>query len=325
MPAWRILVASLGALAASACHRHSPATATSAPPPSTPPAAVAPPPASGLAALVVSSRTGTDALGPDGQPLRHLSRTPAAAPRWLPGHQSLLFLGTSRAGIRDVRRVSLAGGDETIVAYLGPMRVCKGTAREPSLAPQSPDDFLVDAKRNVACLQLLDRNANMADVNVSLQIDLTSGAVARRAVMTSGCELVDGLASGDAFHCDDPVPPPIDDWSNLSRPDEWDLRAASPSRRWALLQGNENDGDAVHFDALLYDTQSHAIFPLVAGAWPPPLDAARRAHLDQLHGHTRDIVGESDVRWLGDDLLVVDQLLVQPGQRVVRVAGDVIR
>jgi hypothetical protein len=320
--AW--VVAGLCALAGAGCRRHASEPLRRLPPPTETSAAEPPLPA-GVAGLVVAGRTGVRVLGPDGHLQRRLSSTPASDPRWLPGRQALVFLGDANGATRDVRRVSLAGGDETVLARLAPLSPCKAGGRDHRLGTQGPDDFVVDAKRNVACLQLLDRNQNMADVDVSLQIDLGTGALRRHVVLAPDCELAAGLTAGDAFTCDDGVAPPVDEFPGLQRPDEWDIRAVSPSRRWVVLQGNEVDTDYVHFDALLLDAQSHLLYPIKPGPWPPALDRARLAHLDELHRRTAGIVGESDVRWLPGDLLIVDTLLVLPGLRVIDLGGEVIR
>ena len=109
------------------------------------------------------------------------------------------------------------------------------------------------------------------------------------------------------------------------KPDGWDVRAVAPSGRWVLLTGNEQSEDYIHFDALLLDTGKHELFPLRAGRWPRPLSAAQRGELERIGDKTTGIVGESDVRFLEGDILVMDELVVVPEQRIFKIGGDVAR
>jgi hypothetical protein len=295
------------------------ATAVTAPPPAPPPA----PP------FIVAGPKGVAEVGPDGKTTRRLTAQPALQPRWLPGRKQLVFLTPSAeypaatGAIGELRRVSAAGGDAKLVAKLPPPILCSGAEEPTLLSPQSDEDFTIEANGAHACLQLMDRNENMMEQHVSLRIDLHSGAIERR-VVSGSCEGVE-VVKGDAFDCGPAFDqqPPVE--VHVDKPDDWDVHAVSRTGRWVVLIGNEEGADYIHFDALLMDVAAKQWFPIKAGKWPKPLASTAPAALARVHRKTTGVVGESDVRFLDGDLLVVDNLVVVPGQGTFRIDGDVAR
>ena len=89
----------------------------------------------------------------------------------------------------------------------------------------------------------------------------------------------------------------------------------SPARRWALLGAREKRGEFGSRELYLWDGK--AIFPLRVGAWPQPVTEPGPGTLGEVMG--------TELRWLPNDLLLVDNVLVVPGQRVVELPGDVAR
>jgi hypothetical protein len=333
-----VFVIVLGAVT-SGCKRHAVPAADPAPAAAPAPTTTSAPPPAPPPTLIVGGPRGLQELGADGKLLRRISRHAALRPRWLPGHHELLFLSPSGAAevgaapVTVLRRVAVADGAEKVVAKLGKMTVCKPSdeagegdadANASPLAPQSDDDFTVDKSGAFACLQLMDRNINMMDYHVSVHIDLSTGKIERR-VVHGDCTLADGLDKGEAFSCDAAEPPEVPVPPHLSKPADWDVRTSARSGRWVVLEGNEETGDYIHHDALLLDVGKKQLYPLRKGKWPQPLSPAELEHLDQIRDQTAGTVGESDVRFVDGDLLIVDRLVVVPGVRAFAVDGDVVR
>jgi hypothetical protein len=106
----------------------------------------------------------------------------------------------------------------------------------------------------------------------------------------------------------------------------------SPSGRWLVLGGDIEEGDYIHRRIVLFDRESGDVFPIRTkpGAWPSPLaGSGARPPFAIALPETASVVGESDVRWLGEDetseLLVVDELLVRPRGASFSVDGNVAR
>jgi hypothetical protein len=97
----------------------------------------------------------------------------------------------------------------------------------------------------------------------------------------------------------------------------------SPSGRWSILAQPSGEGDYIHRALFLLDRQEQRLYALISGAFPKPLTPAQMKQLGDLHRATVDAVGESAVRWLDADVVLVDGLLVVPERGGVRLDGDV--
>src|SRR5262249_21146500 len=111
--------------------------------------------------------------------------------------------------------------------------------------------------------------------------------------------------------------------------DSWteELASPDPSGRWQLFSGNSDEGgDYVTRQLLLFDRKTGHLFPVVKGAWPKPISAQKLRSLDS-EGMSKlgalDVAGESDVRWLGPEMLLIDTTLICVGQPSVELHGDV--
>jgi hypothetical protein len=230
----------------------------------------------------------------------------------------------------EIRRLSLETGDERKVAVLP--RTFKTCGQKPDFPPhhafpaarldiQEDGDFVLDAGGRAACLTLMDRNANMVNVSIELRVDLSSGAVLHRVNIGGDCAK---------------VPPtwpacPVQQWSppeappaGLGLPANVQEESVAPGGRWSVLAQPALEGDYIHRSLFLLDRKRKLVFPIAAGPFPGPLAPAALGLGDGGPG-TVDAVGESTVRWLDGDALLVDELLVVPGQQGVRLEGDVAR
>ncbi|NVB40231.1 hypothetical protein G6O69_20480 [Pseudenhygromyxa sp. WMMC2535] len=265
------------------------------------------------------------------------------------------------------RRVALPVGFDASCAAISTMPtgddVEDGEVVEDWVEPVSVQErggFALDATGTYACLELLDRNINMADVGLKVAVELGSGGVQTRIEldMEETCE-----GKGDALPgaCEKvelgapwiegtPAPAPASSGAQtwdfaLDDDDHWlleggervrrlcdeedsscaVLESASPSGRWLLLTGRESEGDYIHLDLLLLDLSSGQLWELREGKRGRKRFV--KVSVAEALGESAEIVvsmvGESDVAWLPRDRLWIDGLLVIPDEKkVVWIGGS---
>ena len=89
----------------------------------------------------------------------------------------------------------------------------------------------------------------------------------------------------------------------------------------------------MHSNLVLFDREQGEIYPIQEGrTWPAPLRASGKQKLPRIKTPIEDtasVVGETDVRWLGDsaddELLIVGDWVVKPGAFVFAVDGSIAR
>lgn len=286
---------------------------------------------------------------------------PAFHPRWL-DEGSVLVLRPNDADDlakgASLERIVVADGTRSRVAELSAFACQKvrGGAELFPLAIQSPWDFAVDATGRLVCMTLMDRNLNMKDIKVDVRIDLESGKVSRFIEVGQSCKPSRGVeighprtpswqacgrkerpASGRAFRFafDEGMIVELVPGSRPSprvRLSDYTAEDESPSGRWRVLGGDIEEGDYIHRRIVLLDREAGEVFPIpeAPGAWPRPLEGsgAQPPFVIALP-KTASVVGETDLRWLGEDdaseLLVVDRLVVRPGGATFAVDGEVAR
>ena len=107
----------------------------------------------------------------------------------------------------------------------------------------------------------------------------------------------------------------------------------SPSGRWLVLSGDQEDGDYIHRGLVLFDRESGEVYPLVLRrSWPSPLRPVGKHNPPRIKtpiAKAAPAVGETDVRWLGtssdSEYLIVDDLVVKPGAFSFSVKGEITR
>jgi hypothetical protein len=109
----------------------------------------------------------------------------------------------------------------------------------------------------------------------------------------------------------------------------------SPSGRWLVLAGDQEDGDYIHRNVVLLDRTTGEVFPIPGeptARWPAPLAASGKRSPPRIRtpvAATSSIVGETDLRWLGrspaSEILIVGELVVRPGVGAFSVKGDIAR
>jgi hypothetical protein len=280
--------------------------------------------------LVVADEHGVREVGYDGTVVRTLTKTPAQRPRFVPGGKDIVFYTRPQG---ELRRISLETGGEHSVAVLP--RTFKTCDRMPSYPPghvfllgdldvQGDEDFAVDAAGTRACMTLMDRNANMLNVRIELEIDLSSGVVRHRVQIGGDCTKAKAAWRGCEGAREPPpraAPFPL---ASLGEGPELTEEAVAPGARWSVLSVPGDVADYVYRSLFLLDRERKRIFPIVAGPFPAPLAPGEASRNKDGRG-TVYAVGETPVRWLGGDALLVGGLLVLPGQRGVDVGGEVAR
>lgn len=280
--------------------------------------------------LIVGGEQGLREVGYDGTVVRVLSKTPASRPRALPGGKELLFYARA-AG--ELHLVSRETGKERLVAALPrSFKTCGHLPDYPAghafavaaLDVQEDADFVLESGGRAACMRLQDRNANMVNVQIALRVDLGSGAVLHRVEIGGDC----AKAPPTWEACPPPpyVPPagPPFPLASLGLGPPVTEESVAPGGRWSVLAVPAPSGDYIHRWLFLLDRQGKRVFPLAAGPFPSPLAPAALTASDG-GPSTVDAVGESAVRWLDGDALLVDDLLVVPGKQAVKLPGDVAR
>lgn len=304
--------------AAAACGSRAPAQQ---PPPSN----TASPARAGIP-LIAANRAGVFEVTRDGRDVRQLSKTSAQQPRWVVPGRRLVFLTEDAA---ELRSLDLETAKEKTVARVRTRLDCPSgsvPAGTPdpgvSLRLHDDDDFVVGQGR--ACLRLMDRNANMADFILDVRVDLATGR-AEEFIPTArdNCK----VARREAPPCERPlrrgtdkVPP-----SEHAGPPDFFANEVSPSGRWVLLHGNNEQGDYIYHQVVLYEIATRRTFPIFvrdAGdrPWPAPVPADQLTVPDALGD---SVIAETPIYWLPgpDDRLVVDGYLIVPGVRIAFV-GD---
>jgi len=315
-------------------------------------AAAAKPP---TASLIVAGKGGVLEVGLDGHVIRSLSTKAASRARLLPDRR-VLFLSDTGG---QLWTVSLDGGQERRVAKLSQRYTLCDDAADyqkgyrfsvDDLAVQEDSDFVIDKSAKAACLSLKDRNTNMLNVDVNIHVDLASGRV-RHTLAWPKCNGAAAIPRCDEADTPDPTPAtssyPYDlgdgDPDGNNRPlvrreadgkqtvvstigsGDFTAVALSPSTRWLARAGNESEGDYIHRDLFLLDRKTGQIWP-VRDKKLRPLTARQVKQIGKAKIETADIVGETALWWLpGQDVLVVDFLLVTPGVAPVKLPGLVAR
>lgn len=318
--------------------------------------------------LVVGSARGLEVWSADGKRRRLISQGPALRPRWLDSSSVLVVSpaeGDHLAAGGELQRIALTDGQRTPSATLPPFRCAPRPNLDEWLSHlaldlQDDGDFAIDAARSLVCLRLQDRNSNMASVVLDVRVDLRTHAVERWLVVgEEDCSPPPGVHHGAApSECQGPraegasmpvlqhAPPAFDLTQEgeirriTPRGSEVVLRipgyapeAVSPSGRWLALYGDLEEHDYIYRRLVLLDRSDGRVYPVVhpVGPWPAALEPqgeSQRALATPIRD-TAQVVGESDVHWLGaseaSELLVVDGSVTKPGTGTWSLDGQLAR
>jgi len=208
----------------------------------------------------------------------------------------------------------------------------------------------------------MDRNNNMANVAIDVLVDLNNGKVSRWLTLgEEDCLPPTGVkvaGASDRMDCpfseeatpEPPTPPEfpftfsekgvlkmgsdVAGTPILEIPGyQPDSSGPSPSGRWLVLSGDQEDGDYIHRALVLLNRENGEVFPIVLRrSWPSPLRPVGKRNPPRIKtpiAKTSPVVGETDVRWLGtskdSECLIVDDLVVKPGAFSFSVGGEIAR
>lgn len=328
-----------------------PPPAPTSPPPSTPPAPAtcAPklPPDAALAdrldaardacggVLLLASERGLDAVAPDLTPIATIFKNSRTRHVQVHRDGAVRQLYWFAADKPELVQLDLRSGLSRVVVRLPGLSHACFTSAAPGEKPppadpvdhiQSAEDLELDVPRDLLCLDVGDRNANMASMLVNYRADLKTGKVDQRTTF------VGEDCKAGAPPVRDPACTPASRTRPATRPlAEIDQTIQpSPSGRWAFYLDDtfQDSGDYIYTAAFLYDTTTktaHAITP----AGLVQVDLAAR---DAAVGPPKDtcmLPGEASPRWLpARDVLLLDGcgespwLLVEPPGRVRPIQAD---
>jgi hypothetical protein len=319
--------------------------------------------------LIVGSARGLDAYGPDGVHRRTISPGAALHPRWFDADSVIVLAPrdpqTLGAGAR-LQRISLVDGRRRELAVLPPF-ACAPRSSEPSESPfasfpyqldlQDGRDFELSLSSGLVCLQLLDRNVNMASVMLDVRFDLRTGGVERwltvgEDVCTPPRDVRPGSAPNECSEAPTPAASaapagaypydmpnadgrviqtsPQGEDTALQLGSDYSPVLYSPSGRWLVLGGDTEEGDYLYRRLSLLDRENGRVYPIVrSAAWPEPVEPTQGSP-PTLPPIERAILEphETDVRWLGPpdaELLVVGNAIVRPGVGSFAIDGSIAR
>ena len=231
------------------------------------------------------------------------------------------------------------------------------------VAIQEDWGFLVDTETKSACVRLADGSPHMM-IEATVRVDLSSGAT----TSVLSYDELEHCTVVEAAHCSGRLSPKKDPHADAAKLGEWawqwdeeqallyptgapkdpraqricavtdpsghdgenacaSLEGRSGSGRFLLLSGPTSEGDYVHRELFLVDLRSAAILGILGEAHTLEVVPVDRVTTEG--SGSIDVVGESDVRWIGDgtlDRLWIDGLLIDPvSRRVTMLDGQLAR
>ncbi|MGK0360140.1 MAG: hypothetical protein ACI9U2_002452 [Bradymonadia bacterium] len=304
--------------------------------------------------LLVTRPDGLHVIDLQGKVRRTLLSGPVVWAHRLPGAQLAVDRGPKGLFVLPLDGKPRALAKLPVVSGCG--FTVKTTAGEPQLRVQSVHDVTHSVDGRWLCLSVMDRNANMADVQADFDVELATGKVAARLAMAPNCpnlKITPSRCRQEARP--KPASKPASNPATKAWPFSWNAKravfagepgaaldlcagapadqcdtsmsvAVSPSGRWRLVRLATGAGDYMHHALFALDHQTGGVYPIVEGAWAPALTLKQRQKLQSDYSavSSLDVVGEAYIAATGHaERFVVDDLLIIPGARVVRVGNFV--
>lgn len=285
--------------------------------------------------IVVAGPTGVFELTVEGETTRTLSSTAARSPRWVPGKSELVFVGLDDRRSKDLRRIDLTSGVETVVAPIDFGPGCDPNEWDKDdpdwvrdeLELTNEDELWAAADGRHVCLVAADYSADLRNVAEVHVFDLKAGATERLLYMAmSDCgrgkehpmpKRCARPKVGDDGEWEEPPPAAIGGF----------VESVSPDGTWQLVHLASALGDVVHVQYALVEVSSGKSFVVggKAGPWPKPRVPPKADVVE--HGEGEWVEGWPDVggdgpEWIGPHHLVVERQLLVAGTRVVDLPGD---
>jgi len=266
-----------------------------------------------------------------GNTQRVVSKLKAGAGRRLPGGtEAVIYVPARRALVR----LNLESGEEQVVLTLPSVTPTCGSEEHivtSELGVQSARDFVLDADRAV-CMELFDRNLNMATYGLRVYANLKGGPH-RLVPALSGCPSDKGpwCHSSDAT-----VPGKRAHARRPALPQAFVEASSSPSGRWTLVWHVVDANDVVYVGYYLRDNQQrqYLAIPLPGDGWSEPISANELTRMvDPKESRFLDtggprvetlvVSGETEAEWTGvGENFTLGSLLIDPGVSVLKLQGQ---
>ncbi|MDC0720337.1 hypothetical protein [Nannocystis bainbridge] len=286
--------------------------------------------------LLASREDGLHALTPTLEPIVRILDKRV---RWLQARRD----GEARelyyfpADAPDLVHLDLRTGREEVLVSLPRLKHRCFTGAEPGQpsSPADPVDFIqstdrldLDLAAGVLCLDIGDRNENMASIGLNLRADLRTRKVEQRTVfVTEDCQKGAGREREPACR---PARSDLPSPTEIAGSDRSGL--ASPSGHWSYYSDEDfgASGDYMYSAAFLFDTRSRTAYAVTPTALvkftPGTPDAPQRPPET-----TCLIPAEAQARWMpGRDLLILEGcgeaglLIVEPPGRVQKAQAHAV-
>ena len=210
---------------------------------------------------------------------------------------------------------SQLAGERPAQAPAAPAQVQMGEGINPFDYLQSTADFGIDAAGRTACMQISDRNLNMANIILNFRIDLTTGKVTERVVfggeecqtLVKGKPVVAPLCKVPDAHPAVPVAA-AQAWPFTAKSKRFDADSTSASGRFSFLRDSDvvaEQGDYVYLAPFVFDAQT-GVVATITPKRIVPVDLAKLRKTKKLPADTLVAPGEAESFWLGtSDTLVL--------------------
>lgn len=282
--------------------------------------------------FVVAGPTGVFELTLEGETTRALSTTAARSPRWVASE--LVFISVDDGRSKDLRRIDLKSGAETVVAPIDFGPGCDPNDWDKDdpdwtrdqLDLTNEDELWAAADGRHVCLIAADYSADLRNVAEVHVFDLNAGTAERLLYMAmSDCgrgkehpmpKRCARPTVGDDGEWEEPPPAAIGGF----------VESTSPDGAWQLVHLASALGDVVHVQYALVEVSSSKSYVVggKAGPWPKPRVPPKAEVVE--HGEGEWVEGWPDVggdaRWIGPHHVVVERQLLVAGTRVVDLPGD---
>lgn len=282
---------------------------------------------------MIAGPHGVKELTLDGAEVRSLSQTPGRSPRWLPGHEAIVFLGTRGGRSRDLRRIEVATGDERRLARLPLALPCPRAAYEvdddddwggvPELDVTNEDELYIADDGKHVCLVLADHEADLRTLQRALSVKSHGGRL-RTAWLISD-DTCDAPEEPALAECERSYDVDDDDEDQDALPFAGYVESRSPDGKWALVRVASTLGDVVHAQYVLYADARGKAYPLSLEArarWPKPVTPPPEADDYDLVEGLPEIAGSPAMHWVGPRHLIARRTLFIAGKRAIVLDGD---
>jgi hypothetical protein len=303
--------------------------------------------------LLIANDEGLHEYDLDGKRLTTLATGAAKSPRVLADGRVVFLRNEATLELW----MHTPGGETKRIAAL-PQRwngeACKAELGKPGedfepIDLQDSGDFRLDASKQEACIRLQDRNENMVSFGVAVWVGLGDGTVRQQVTTDLEGECAKDEGAGQCYELplERERPPaaatvfayayesttgkltgPEGSTASICRkggdePECAQVEERSASGRFELLSGEMDSGDYIYRELIVLDRQTGKLWAIGSGDDPKLLAVEPGAVFEGIHETWQSFPGEADVRWLAQDRLWIEGVLIDPSKpSLITIAGD---